>query len=320
MTLLFYVLVFAGTVLAAESVYYLVFSKRADAATIKRRLRARAAAIRETPVVESGESILRELRPQGFSKLFDRILSSEGLRLLLYRAGVNVSAAHFLATCAGLGAGGWFVASFLWSDPVLSVAGAGLGFLPWLHIKRLGAKRMRAFEAQLPAGLELITRALRAGNSLTFALSMVGEELPDPIGTEFGQVAEEIKLGKTVEDALSQLAYRVNVGDIPFFVTAISIQHTTGGNLAEILDNLSQLIRERFKLYGKIRSLTAIGIASANLLAVWPLIMIGGLYVVAPNYLAPLWEHPFGSVLLMGSAGLVVFGYIVCRRMAVIEV
>ena len=157
-------------------------------------------------------------------------------------------------------------------------------------------------------------------NSLTFALQMVGDELADPIGTEFGQVAQEIKLGKSVEKALDQLAYRVDVGDVPFFVTAISIQHTTGGNLAEILDKLSSLIRERFKLYGKIRALTAIGIASANLLAVWPVVMVGGLYLVAPDYLRPLWEHEMGS-MLMGAAGvLVVIGYILCRRLAVIKV
>lgn len=321
MSPLFYVFIFAGTVLAVESLYYLFLSQRADPATIKRRLQARASAIRQTANSEEGKSILRDA--ESFSVVWRSLeasLSSEGLRLLLYRAGVNLSPKRFLGASVGLSVGGWMLASFLGSDPLLNFLGLGAGALPWLQMKRLAYKRMRAFETQLPAGLELITRALRAGNSLTFALAMVGEELSDPIGTEFGQVAEEVKLGKSVEEALSQLAYRINVGDIPFFVTAVSIQHTTGGNLAEILDNLSSLIRERFKLYGKIRALTAIGVASANLLAVWPIIMLGGLYLVAPDYLTPLWEHPMGSLLMIIAVVLVVIGYILCRRMAVIKV
>jgi tight adherence protein B len=112
----------------------------------------------------------------------------------------------------------------------------------------------------------------------------------------------------------------VDASDLPFFITAIVIQSTTGGNLAEILDKLGYVIRERFKLYGKVRALTAIGRMSANLLALWPVVMVGALYLVSPGYVEPLWTTPTGPLLVLVSGVLVTIGYVVCRRMAQIEV
>jgi tight adherence protein B len=149
---------------------------------------------------------------------------------------------------------------------------------------------------------------------------MVGDELPDPIGTEFKRIAEEVQMGKDLLDALANLNHRVDVPDLPFFVTSIGIQRETGGNLTEILDKLSHVIRERFKLYGKINAITAMGRASANLLALWPFVMVGSLYVSNRDYIAPLWETPEGLRLVMISAALVIVGYLLCRRMAEIEV
>ena len=198
------------------------------------------------------------------------------------------------------------------------------GFLPFVHVARLRSKRMYAFEAQFPEALDLITRSMRAGHSLTFGFQMVGDELPDPIGSEFGQVAEEIKLGRDLRVALGNLVYRVEAGDLPFFITAITIQRETGGNLAEVLEKLSALIRERFALYGKVRALTAIGKASANLLASMPFLLVGLLYTCGGeggrSYVEPLYTTSAGMMLSAAAVGLVVIGYILCRRMAVIEV
>ena len=153
---------------------------------------------------------------------------------------------------------------------------------------------------------------------------MVGDELPDPIGPEFGQVAEEVKLGQDFKVALSNLVYRVEAGDLPFFTTAIMIQRETGGNLAEVLDNLGKLIRDRFALYGKVRAMTAIGRASANLLAVMPLVIVAMLYTCGGeggrNYVAPLFTTVPGYVLSAICVVLVVVGWVICRRMAQIEV
>jgi tight adherence protein B len=183
---------------------------------------------------------------------------------------------------------------------------------------------MRMFEEQFPEALDLLTRAMRAGHSLTFGLQMVGEELPDPIGAEFAQVAEEIKLGRELRVALGNLIYRVEAGDLPFFVTAITIQRETGGNLAEVLEKLGSLIRDRFVLYGKVRALTAVGIASSNLLALMPLMVVLLLYSCGGEggraYVEPLYTTPAGLTMAAAASGLVLIGFILSRRMSHIEV
>ncbi len=161
---------------------------------------------------------------------------------------------------------------------------------------------------------------MRAGHSLTAGLQMVGQEIADPVGTEFSHVAEEVKLGQDVRQALAGVAYRIDTPDLPFFITAITIQRETGGNLAEVLEKLGHVIRERFKLYGKVRALTAIGRASANLLAVWPVVMVAGLYAVNPGYVAPLWEDEQGHLMVFAAVVLVIVGFLIARRMAVIKV
>jgi tight adherence protein B len=198
------------------------------------------------------------------------------------------------------------------------------GLLPLWHIGRLRANRMRKFEEQFPEALDLLTRAMRAGHSLTFGLQMVGDELPDPIGSEFAQVAEEIKLGRELRVALGNLVYRVEAGDLPFFVTAITIQRETGGNLAEVLEKLGSLIRDRFALYGKVHALTAIGKASANLLAMMPVMLVLLLYTCGGEggraYVEPLFTSSTGMMMGAMALALVIVGYILCRRVAQIEV
>jgi len=318
---LFYIIVFVVTVFALEGLYYLFLERRADQAAVKRRLQGLAAKLHVARSSEEATLLREDGGKSALDNFFAALPHAEGLRLQLYRAGLTLTVRRFGVLSVALGSGAWILGSIVLADPLRTLPFAALAAaLPWIQVKRLAQKRMYAFEAQFPGALDLMTRALRAGNSLTFALQMVGEELPDPVGTEFAQVAHQIKLGQSVDSALDDLAYRVTVGDLPFFITAVSIQRTTGGNLAEILEKLSHLIRERFKLYGKIRSLTAVGRASANLLAVWPLFMVGALYSVAPDYVAPLWEHQTGFLLILVSLGLVVFGYLLCRRFATIRV
>jgi tight adherence protein B len=165
-----------------------------------------------------------------------------------------------------------------------------------------------------------LRRALRAGHSLTSGIQLVADELPDPLGGEFAQLANEVRLGQPMKRALDDLVLRVENADVAFFATAVAVQQETGSNLIEVLENLARVIRDRFQLLGKVRALTALGRASANLLGVWPLIMVGMLWMVNVDYVAPLWESPDGRTMVLTSAGLVVVGYGLCRRMATIRV
>jgi tight adherence protein B len=322
MSPILYVLIFLSVLLAMEGLIEVAGGRRdRQAVAARKRLRQMAAALR-APETLGEESLLRDGREE--AALLDRLVRAlpfgESLELSLYRAGLSVRPERFVLLSAGLAFGGWFVGIVLFEDLGRAFVCATLGIVPWVQLSRLQRKRRNLFEAQLPDALDLLIRALRAGHSLSTGLQMVGKELPDPIGTEFGQVAHEIQLGQQVRHALANLTYRVESEDLPFFVTAISIQQETGSNLAEVLENLSRVIRERFKLYGKVRALTAMGRASANLLAGWPLVMVGALYAVNRDYVAPLWEEDAGQMLALISFVMVVIGYVICRRMATIKV
>jgi tight adherence protein B len=201
-----------------------------------------------------------------------------------------------------------------------SIGLALLGFVPWLYVNGRANRRLAKFEAQLPDALDLLTRALRAGQSLTAGFRMVSDELPDPIGFEFAQVADQVQLGHDMPAALNDFAYRIQSRSVPFLVTAIVIQRETGSNLAEVLQKLADVIRERFRFYGKVSALTAMGRFSANILAVWPVVMVGVVYVVNPAYITPLWETDEGIRMIMLCVPMVIIGYLLCRRMAVVEV
>lgn len=321
MSPILYVLIFLSVLLLVEGLQEVVGDRRSRQVSIARkRLRAMAASL-TAPEMRGEESLLR-LQDEG--SWTDRLMQSlpfgEKLELALYRAGLSVRPERFVGLSVALAAGGWFIGLVLFEDLGRAILCSLVGLVPWIQLSRLQNQRRNAFEAQFPDALDLLIRALRAGHSLSTGLQMVGKELQDPVGTEFGQVAHEIQLGQHVRHALANLTYRVESPDLPFFVTAISIQQETGSNLAEVLENLSRVIRERFKIYGKVKALTAMGRATANLLACWPLVMVGSLYAVNEDYIRPLWETDQGKFLALISFVMVVIGYVICRRMAVIKV
>jgi tight adherence protein B len=323
---LLYVLIFLAAFFAAEGIWMLVSDRRSGArATARRRLREIAMGI-QNPYVQSDDSILRARRDtrRVLARLTSMFPGGSQLERRLYQAGLTVSPGRFLLLCLGIGWGAWLLASIALYNPAKAFPFVFAGVLPFVQISRLRTQRMAKFEEQFPEALDLITRAMRAGHSLTFGFQMVGDEMPDPIGAEFAQVAEEIKLGREVRVALGNLVYRVEAGDLPFFVTAITIQRETGGNLAEVLEKLGTLIRDRFALYGKVRALTAIGKASANVLAAMPIVMVALLYACGGeggrSYVEPLYTTPPGYVMSFTAGFLVLIGYLLCRRLAQIEV
>lgn len=322
MTPFIYVLIFLAVVLGLEALYFLVQDRnRSGSEVARKRLRKLAEGLQARPA-EQESSVLKQ-KPQG-STLFNRLIAllpiGEPLSLLLYRAGTTLTPSRFFAISCVLAGAGWLVGSAFFFDVYAGLPFLAAGALPYLYVLRRKRQRMNEFERQLPEALSLLTRALRAGHSISAGLDLVGQELPDPIGTEFGYLAEEVKFGLDMRQALANLAHRIDSTDLPFFVTAVLIQRETGGNLAEILDNLGHMIRERLKMYGKIRALTAQTEMSAKILVVMPFVFVGLLSLVNRGYVAPLWETQAGHMLALIASVLVVIGYIACKRLAIVRV
>jgi len=198
--------------------------------------------------------------------------------------------------------------------------GAGIVILPlvWLSFRR--KRRMAKLANQLPDVFEMMSQALRAGHSLAGAIQLVYEQMPPPIATEFAQVYHEQNLGVKVEDALQSMATRVDSLDVRFFVTAVMIQRQTGGDLAEVLDNISGVIRERIELAGLVRGLTAEGRLSGWVLFALPAIVFVGSMYLNPEYGSVLLDDPRGQIMLMAAVGMQLMGIAMIRWIVNIKV
>lgn len=195
-----------------------------------------------------------------------------------------------------------------------------LGTLPYFYLLSKRKKRMQKFERQLPDALDLIARAMKAGHAFAGGLKMVAEEFDDPIGPEFDKTLDEINFGVGVSDALKNLANRVDCPDLKFFVTSVILQRETGGNLSEILENISHLIRERFKLQGRIKALSAEGRLSAIILIAIPLVVALAISFLNPDYIRTLIVDPAGRILSIFAVLMIIAGVIVMRRIIDIEI
>jgi tight adherence protein B len=200
---------------------------------------------------------------------------------------------------------------------VLSVAIAGL---PVLWLSRQANQRRKAFGEKFPETLDHISRALRAGHSLTSAIGMVGKEFADPIGCEFKTVFDEINFSIPFKEAIGRLADRIQSNDLDFFVISLMIQHETGGNLTELLDGLAKTIRERIKLRGKVRTLSSEGRASTWILGSMPFLLAGILTLINPDYISVLWTTPQGHTLTLIGGGLMIVGFYLLNRIVQIKV
>jgi tight adherence protein B len=204
-----------------------------------------------------------------------------------------------------------------WMAPVNAFA---LFTLPgwWLYYKR--SSRLGKFIKQLPDGLELVARALRSGQSLAAALHVVAEEMPAPISVEFGRVFEEQNLGIAIEDAMRAMTERVPLQDLRFFVTSVAIQRQTGGDLAEILDKIGYIVRERFRILGQVQALTGEGRLSGIVLIALPFALFGFLLNSKPDYVKPLWETELGQQMSIAALIAQVLGALVIRKIVNIKV
>src|ERR1700731_1697549 len=239
----------------------------------------------------------------------------------LSQAGMQLRAGNFLMLCAGAGV---LVAAlvFIYSrNPAIAWAGMFIGFLlPYSFVSYRRNKRFEKFEELFPEAIDTLARAVRAGHAFTTALELIANEVAEPVSSEIRKLYEEQKFGMPVRDALVNLAERVPLVDVKFFVTAVMLQRETGGNLAEILDNLSYMIRERFKIMRQVRVFTAQGRLTMLLLMGLPPVIVITMLLTSPAFIRPLFYDPIGHVLVVVGITLQTFGYFVIRKIIQIQV
>lgn len=243
------------------------------------------------------------------------------VQLLFDQADLAITPSKFLMISGGLAAAGallpaaagWHVG--VW--PAMGIVGA---ILPLMYVLLRRKRRFKMFAKQLPDALELMSRALRAGHSLAAGFSLVADEMDAPIGQEFGRVFEEQNLGISLEEALDGLTDRVPNLDLRFFATAVILQRQTGGDLAEILDKIGHLVRERFKIWGQVQALTGEGRLSGIVLLALPPALFLAVYRLNPDYVMPLFTEPMGRQMLAGGVVMQLLGAIVIRKIINIKV
>jgi tight adherence protein B len=292
-------LFYGSAALAAEALYLLFHNTQSYRTRVNRRL-----AMSSTE--PDREKVLVQLRRErGLSAEGGYALPIVAFNRLVLQSGVKVKPARvaMMLTLAALLA---FLGVFAWRGELIEAVAAavvGVTVLPLLVLMYMRRRRQKAFGAQFPEAIDVIVRSLRAGHPTPVAVAMVARELPDPIGTEFGMVADEITYGADLEGALRSMTARIGHEDLPLFVTSVSIQATTGGNLSQILDNLAKVIRERFKMRRKIRGLAAEGRASAMILNVTPFVVFGLVNWIAPTFYGEAWAHPMTIYAFGGAIG-----------------
>jgi tight adherence protein B len=322
MAALIALLVFIVVALAAFAAGSLIDQRNARARLIKDRL----ATVEKEPEREPNEE-LALLRDEQLSKipaldiLLRRSARVSAIQEALLQAGMKFRAGNFLMLCVLCGTLAGLAAVLYTKNPAIAWAALVIGgVLPYSVVSYRRQKRFEKFEELFPEAIDTLARAVRAGHAFTTALEMISNEIAEPLASEFRKLYEEQKFGMPVRDALMNLTERVPLVDIKFFVTAVMLQRETGGNLAEILDNLSYVIRERFKIQRQVRVHTAQGRLTMALLMAMPPAVVAILAVFSPDFVKPLFCDPIGHALLVVSIALQTTGYFVIRKIIKIQV
>ena len=308
---LIYLLVGVSAAMFAEGFYLLFWNKASYRQNINRRLQV----MDKKPY---RESVLVQLRRErGLTSSGDYRLPLVNFNQLVLQSGLNIGLNRLIlvVTLAMVGA---FAATMVFEGRLLHAAGAALFcglVLPFMVLKFLRSRRQKKFAAQFPDAIDIIVRSLRAGHPVPIAINMVARELPDPIGSEFGTVTDEITYGADLETAMRNLYFRVGTDDLPLFVTAVAIQGSTGGNLGEILQNLSGVIRLRFKMRRKIRALAAEGRASALILSSLPIAIFAAINFLVPTFYASVWGEDLTKICLVLAGCWMGVGNLIMYRM-----
>lgn len=314
-------LIFMVTLALATSFLYFFV----DTPLSRRKMRVRLAAVQE--IKARNEDVPDILRNELLSDvpLLNRILGMapgiSRLRLFLEQGAVKMRVGTFVLIVAALPIF-TFVLTLALGRPIYQCAIAALvvSAVPFAVTAVMRQRQLDKFEEQFPEAMDFLGRAVRAGHAFTTGFELIGKELPDPVAAEFRLAFQQQNLGVPLRDALQNMAVRVPAPDVRIFVSALHIQRESGGNLGEILDMLSYVIRERFKLRRQVQIFTAEGRMSSYMLTAIPLVALAGMAILEPDYLRPLFTDPRGQMALTVAAVLQVIGYIVIRRIIKIKV
>ena len=312
-----------GLVFAIISIlYYLVILKpeQEEQTSLRRRLKANVGSVKGAVM-----GLRREESQMSAIPVVDQALRgvsavSGPLQRLLDRSGLDLTVGTLILMCVGAGAAG-YIAVVVISHFRIAAAVVGVFFfyLPIWFVNFMAKRRLYKFEEQFPEAIELLSRALRAGHAFTTGLSMVAEEMAEPVGTEFRLAYDRQNFGMPMPEALKSLGERVPLLDARFFVTAVLTQREAGGNLAEVLDNLASVIRERFKVKRQVRVVTAHARITGWVLALLPPSLGLVLTLLAPGHMSLLWTDPTGIKMVVVALILQVVGTLIIRKLVDVE-
>jgi len=315
-------LIFIISIVVIEMILYAVRTlKNPDRARIRKKLHK----ITYNPKIqEEDHDITRKVvysEIKAFDDFLKQITLMEKFHKLLYQANAKYSAGFFIIVSILLAMGAFLVTNFMGFSYFVSIPAALAGLIaPFLYLRRKKKKRMQKFMSQLPEALDMLARSLKSGHAFSTGMKLASDEFGDPLGPEFGVALDEINFGVPVADALRKMAKRVDCTDLNFFVVAVILQRETGGNLAQIIENIAALIRERFTFAGKVKALTAEGVLSMWILLALPFFVAGILTLMSPEYITALFEETLGQIMIGAALVMMAIGYVIMKNMVKIEV
>lgn len=288
--------------------------------TVKKRLLYISAGGKhgQEKLIKYRQSILKDVG--AFERFIFTLPRLSNLDKLLVKAKLPINATTFVISSIALSFIGFWVGHRYLPQLAAAIAlSLACLLLPYLYLKIAEKNYFNTFNNQLPEALDLLSRAMKSGHALTSGMSMIADEISDPIGSEFAATVDEINLGLTTKEAIENLCERVPLSDLRFFAISVLVQKETGGNIAEILEKISKLIRERIQFKQLVKTLTAEGRYSAGVLIALPILMFFYMYTINYDYISLLWKEELGQYMLFGGIILQIIGSFIIKRIVTIE-
>jgi tight adherence protein B len=320
--MLFVIATFAGVLVLVVGIYWLTIERpeAREQGQLRKRLRTAAGTktAKRIDFVREAEKLSAVTSLDAVLGRTERIAGA--LQKLLVRADVKLTVGGFLLASACLFAGGWLAIAWITRLKWLGLGiGCLLAFVPYLVVRFMATKRIRKFEEQFPDTIELIARALRAGHAFTTGLALAAEESPQPVAGEFRLLYDQQNFGMSLAGAFKGFAERIPLLDARYFVTAVMIQRESGGNLAEILGNLANVMRERFKVKRQIRVISAHGRITGWVLSGLPPSLAAAMMIIIPGHISALIDDPMGPPMIVAALALQTVGMLIIKKLVNIE-